>query len=1014
MSMRVKKLLIAALSLWMGLPTLHAANVVTVKGAQGTPGEQVTVEVDLSTDAADVAAAEIRVPLPDGVEPVADSVTLNGSRLSGHSVTADMNGSDFVIVLFNTSLKTIPAGDGELLTFKLALGDNPGHFTLSPKVKLSGSRGSAIASQTIDGTLSVLAPRLELGDINVDFGRVPLQSEVVRQVEVRNSGTTTLHLSDYTVTGVEGLTAVMPQSLAEGESAWIELHYRPTVRSAGIDGRFIPVSDGVGRAQSVRIQAVPFSVNELHVGSATGVSYEEVTVSVSMNNMEPIAGADFTILLPEELEFVEGSILKGARASALSVENTVGDDRSLRIVMFGLNNKAVDGNEGELLSFRLKLKGSTGYYSLMPSKTVLANAAGENMTSQVYGGGIQISSPRLSASSDWAIGNVPLSGDNKFTFPIYNYGEVPLTVEKVVFLNDVAECNTSFPLVMNPYEGKDISISVRKPQFGEFATTMNIYCNDPDNRMKSVNVTGNFYSPNELSFTGRYTDGKFYIDASLINEEPIAALQLDVVCPEGLSTDESLLTLSDRAAAHSATLAKVGANRYRVVIFSLQNATFEGNDGILFSLGIEGMTPGGKQIRIENIKLSSVDGVNITTPDSEIKLGDLPIPVTTIKLSQNSATIRVGEGLKLTATFDPADAAVPAVEWTSSDPEVANVDDNGNVTAFSIGTARITATAADGSGISAYCEITVEAILVEAIDLSSQSLNIQVGESVSLTAIVLPEDATDKAVIWSSSDESVATVDANGKVTALALGNATITASCGEATATCAVTVVATEVESIQIDQEDMTVRLGEMSQLTVTVYPDDATDKRVEWSSSDTDVATVDNDGNVTATGIGTTEIIATANNGISDRITVTVIAPLAISIALSADEIIISEVGETFLLTATVAPMEASGQSLEWTSSDESIATVSQEGTVTITGIGDAVITVSTTDGSNLSATCRILCLLSLEDVLADLDGKVDVYTVGGIVVRHGCDLDELENLAPGLYIVRNGATVRTVYLR
>ncbi len=346
-----------------------------------------------------------------------------------------------------------------------------------------------------------------------------------------------------------------------------------------------------------------------------------------------------------------------------------------------------------------------------------------------------------------------------------------------------------------------------------------------------------------------------------------------------------------------------------------------------------------------------------------------------------------------------------------SDEAVATVDANGKVTAVALGNATITATC---GSVSATCAVAVVATPAESIALDREFAQLKVGETFTLTATVLPEDATDKAVIWSSSDESVATVDANGKVTALALGNATITASCGEATATCAVTVVATEVESIQIDQEDMTVRLGEMSQLTVTVYPDDATDKRVEWSSSATDVATVDNDGNVTATGIGTTEIIATANNGISDRITVTVIAPLAISIALSADEIIISEVGETFLLTATVAPMEASGQSLEWTSSDESIATVSQEGTVTITGIGDAVITVSTTDGSNLSATCRILCLLSLEDVLADLDGKVDVYTVGGIVVRHGCDLDELENLAPGLYIVRNGATVRTVYLR
>lgn len=129
------------------------------------------------------------------------------------------------------------------------------------------------------------------------------------------------------------------------------------------------------------------------------------------------------------------------------------------------------------------------------------------------------------------------------------------------------------------------------------------------------------------------------------------------------------------------------------------------------------------------------------------------------------------------------------------------------------------------------------------------------------------------------------------------------------------------------------------------------------------------DSDGNVTTTGIGTADIIATANNGVSDHVTVTVIAPLAVSIKLSSEEIT-GEPGVIF--TATVTPAEASEQTLEWSSSDKSVATVSEGGTVTITGIGNAVITVSTTDGANLSALCHIFGVYSLEAIFADLDGS------------------------------------------
>ena len=174
------------------------------------------------------------------------------------------------------------------------------------------------------------------------------------------------------------------------------------------------------------------------------------------------------------------------------------------------------------------------------------------------------------------------------------------------------------------------------------------------------------------------------------------------------------------------------------------------------------------------------------------------IPVANIILSQSSATLTEGGTLTLTATVTPDDATDNSITWSSSNTSVATVDANGKVTAKAAGTATITATANDGSGVKASCVVTVEkkVVAVSSITLSQSSATLTEGETLSLTATVKPTNATNKGITWSSSNTSVATVDTNGKVTAIAPGTATITATANDgsgAKASCEVTVVAAE-----------------------------------------------------------------------------------------------------------------------------------------------------------------------------------------------------------------------------
>ena len=963
--------IITTLVAWLGaFALIHAANGVTVTGAQGTVGNRVEITVDLTTDGDNVSAAEIHIPLPDGVTPVAGSCVKVDSRLPGHSVSANMKGNDYVIVIFNTTLTPIPAGSGPALKFSLDLGENPGEFELKPAVTMSDASGRAVSANAEGGTLTVLGARLELSATDIDFGRVPIRGTYTREVTATNTGTTTLEIADIT-TDVPGLkVTTATTSVAPGSNTKLTLNYSPIERSASIAGRFTVESNSVGRAPFVRVTSVPFSVNELYTSSADGIADTEVTVTLSMSNMEPITGVEAIYNLPEGLDYVSGSVEAASRASGLKAEAVFGSGRQLRLLLYSVGNTAISGTEGDILSFRLRLSGRSGRYTLNPAKVILSNRSGENMVSATSGGYVTIAAPALQAQAQWKIGNVPLSGDNTFRYNVSNSGNAPLKIEKVVFLNDIARCDAEFPIVVEAGKSGEIPISIKNPVFGNFATTMNVYTNDPDNSMKSVAVTGRFYSTNSVSASG-HVDGENYVmSVGLDNEAPIVAMQLDVLMPDGVAPTSSDIKLLDRAGSHNVTVAEVGKNSYRIIIFSLSNTPFTGNSGDILSMTLPVKSLEGREIKFENIKLSNAEGVNYTAPDTDILVSTVPVFVREITLSVESTELKVGESIALEATVLPEDATDKSVNWTTSDEAVVTVDADGKVTAVSLGEAVITATC---GSVSATCKVSVVATPAESIALNHESAQLKVGESITLEATVLPEDATDKSVTWTTSDEAVVTVDADGKVNAVSLGEAVITATCGSVSATCKVSVVATPAESIALNHESAQLKVGESIALEATVLPEDATDKSVNWTTSDEAVVTVDADGKVTAVSLGEAVITATCGS-VSATCKVSVVATPAESIALNHESAQL-KVGESITLEATVLPEDATDKSVTWTTSDEAVVTVDADGKVTAVGTGKATITATLNDNSVISASC---------DITVDELSGIDVADVSKVDIR------------------------------
>ena len=253
-----------------------------------------------------------------------------------------------------------------------------------------------------------------------------------------------------------------------------------------------------------------------------------------------------------------------------------------------------------------------------------------------------------------------------------------------------------------------------------------------------------------------------------------------------------------------------------------------------------------------------------------------------------------------------------------------------------------------------------ETVAVDSVTLNTAELKLVAGESDTLEATISPKDATNTNVSWSSDNESVATVDENGKVTAVAAGEATITVKTedGEHTADCNVTV-SEEAESfvIIIDPKDLKLSEGETAALSVTTEPESATELKFTYKSSDEDVATVDQDGKVTAVAEGTATItVATEDGTVTADCKVTVEAKAATVTGVSLNATKLEMVaGKTAELTATVEPEDAPDKTVTWSSDKPAVATVDENGKVTAVAAGTTKITATTVDGEK-TATCVV----------------------------------------------------------
>ncbi|MBS4053388.1 MAG: Ig-like domain-containing protein [Thermaerobacter sp.] len=390
--------------------------------------------------------------------------------------------------------------------------------------------------------------------------------------------------------------------------------------------------------------------------------------------------------------------------------------------------------------------------------------------------------------------------------------------------------------------------------------------------------------------------------------------------------------------------------------------TWASSDPLVAGVNAQGLVTG-RAAGLAIITVTTNEGGH--TASVAVSVAAQPVRVTGVTLNAANLNLVLGATWSIGATVSPANASNPAVVWSSSNAAVATVNVHGLVAAVAPGLAIITVRTQDGN-FTAQAVVEVAALIVAptSIIVTPATLNLVIGASGTLSALVLPHNATNRSVVWASLHPLVAEVSATGVVTGISPGTASIVATTQngthEATAVVTVPVPAIPVTGITTPPGVVamtTSTTGTTRTITATILPANATIRLVRWASNNPFVATVNATGVVTAVSPGTANISVTTLDGgfvawVEVQVSMPVVPVTGVTIAPTTLSLV---TGHTGALAATVAPANATNRLVTWASSNTQVALVDASGVVTARAPGTATITARTADGGR-TATAAV----------------------------------------------------------
>ena len=359
------------------------------------------------------------------------------------------------------------------------------------------------------------------------------------------------------------------------------------------------------------------------------------------------------------------------------------------------------------------------------------------------------------------------------------------------------------------------------------------------------------------------------------------------------------------------------------------------------------------------------------------------VKVQQITLTPSTSSVVVGESLQITVKVLPENATNTTLKWKITPENVLKPTAvSGQFTAQQVGEALVRAEAADGSGITAVCKVVVKPRLVQAISLNATQKELIIGDSFTLTATLSPENATNRHVIWKLVSGDAISLSNIGVIQAKKVGEALVRAEAEDGsgiTAECKVVVKPRLVQSISLNSTQKNLIIGDSFTLTATLSPENATNRNVVWKLVSGNAISLSNTGVVQAKKVGEALVRAEAvdGSGVSAECKVVVKPRLVQAISLNATQKHLI-VGDSFTLTATLSPENATNRNVIWKLVSGDAISLSNTGVILAKKVGEALVRAEAADGSGITAECKVVVKPRLVQAIS-LKLEKDTVAVG-----------------------------------
>lgn len=604
----MKRLSLISLLLSFGLG-VWADNNITLSNVQGTAGAEVKVRVAMTNSDA-VSALQLSIPLDGNLSFVQNSLKA-GTRLNGHSISGGVRDGMLNLMVYSTTMAAIKGNEGEVCSFKLLLGDTPGTISLTPsKMTLTGNNGNSLMASSSSGTVDIRGAKLKTSSSMLKFGSVAINGSSQQSIWIENVGNEPLNISEISFSSsVFSTDATLPFIINAGNSEWIGVNCKPTTLG-DIDEEMTIISNSVSGNSTTQLVATPYAQNEIRLGYASGMTDEEVTVPVILNNADAINGFQLEIKIPNELEYVDGSFVLSNRKQDHVAMASLTED-ILSIVVYSPTDKPFAGNEGEIGSFKVKIVGSNNAKLNIENAKLASNVDGKttNVLSGKSGCTIYIESPNMYVNRTLDFGRISIiEEDKQRSFTIRNWGSASLTISAITFTNGLFGIKEQLPITVDPSSEKTITVMCEAKEAGDISTNMEIYSNDPQKRLSIVKISGSVFAPDYLTGTIEANRIGANLSISLNNYSNIYGIQFDVNTANDFNASAENMVLTERGKNLSVSINPINERKLRVMAYVKNGQYISRRDGKIMTIKLvpkEVLPEGNYNIGLSNILLGS-------------------------------------------------------------------------------------------------------------------------------------------------------------------------------------------------------------------------------------------------------------------------------------------------------------------------------------------------------------------------------------------------------------------------